>query len=67
MAGATDGKCKVIIGHGEEYWRHKGMLETEAFAEMLAATLTNKDSLNVLKKYLPNAYSVFEKMINEVL
>jgi hypothetical protein len=43
------------------------MLETEAFAEMLSATLTNKDSLNVLKKYLPNAYSVFEKMIKEVL
>ncbi len=43
------------------------MLETEAFAEMLSATLTNKDSLNVLKKHLPNAYSVFEKMIKEVL
>jgi len=67
VEGATDGKCKVIIGHGEGYWERKGMLETEAFAEMFSATITNKGSLNVLKKYLPNAYSVFEKMIKEVL
>lgn len=72
LEGATKGKIRCGIGHGGSYWTkriHNGIewgLGTEAFAEMLSATVTNPDSLATLKKYLSKSYALFEEML-EVL
>ena len=53
------------IGHGSGYWRRTGALSKEAFAEMLDATITNPEALELIKKYLPNAYKAFLDMIRQ--
>ena len=54
------------IGHGKKYATAYGSTECEAFAEMFAATVTNSDSLPVIKQFLPKAYKVFEEMLGAV-
>ena len=39
-------------------------LGTEAFAEMLSATMSNPESLATIKKYLPKSYALFEEMLS---
>jgi hypothetical protein len=53
------------FGHGSTYAKKPNMLAAEAFAEMSAASVTNPESLNMIKTYLPNAYAAFLKMIEE--
>lgn len=53
------------IGHGSNYWRRTGSLEKETFAEMLDATITNQEALEVVKKFLPNSYNAFMDMIRK--
>ena len=56
LEGATGGKISCGVGHGKSYWSKLGAdraLGTEAFAEMTSATITNEESLEVIKKYLP--------------
>lgn len=36
---------------------------TEAFAEMLSGEMSNPQSLEVIKKYLPKSYEVFEEIL----
>jgi SPP1 gp7 family putative phage head morphogenesis protein len=67
MEGATGAKINVGYGHGKTYWS-KGLgkddhLATEAFAEMTAATMTNLESLETIKKYLPKSYEIYEEML----
>lgn len=54
------------VGHGKNYATTYGSTECEAFAEMFAATVTNSDSLPVIKQFLPKAYKVFEEMLGAV-
>lgn len=51
------------VGHGLEYAKRDGALAKEAFAEMMDSTLANKESLELIKTYLPNAYNAFLDMI----
>lgn len=73
LEGATRGKIKCGFGHGASYWTdrtydgvHDG-LATEAFAEMLDSTFANPESLETIKKHLPQSYSIFQEMLKEIL
>ena len=70
LEGATRGKISLGFGHGKSYWegsRHNEMLGTEAFAEMIDSTMAAPESLEAIKKYLPESYSLFEEMLKELL
>ena len=72
LEGATGAKVQCGYGHGAKYWKDRTIggiadgLATEAFAEMTDSTFTNPESLEMIKKYLPKSYSVYEEML-EVL
>jgi hypothetical protein len=72
LEGATGAKVQCGYGHGAKYWKDRTVggiadgLATEAFAEMTDSTFTNPESLEMIKKYLPKSYSVYEEML-EVL
>lgn len=70
LEGATDGRIQCGYGHGKSYWKKifgvDEKLGTEAFAEMTSATVTNKESLNVIKQYLPKSYQVYQDMIKDL-
>lgn len=73
LEGATGAKIQCGIGHGAKYWKdrtYNGLadgLATEAFAEMIDSTFANPESLETIKKYLPNSYAVFQEMIEHLL
>ena len=73
LEGATGAKIQCGIGHGASYWKKRTYdgvsdgLATEAFAEMTSATFTNPESLEMIKKYLPKSYSVYEEMLASLL
>ena len=52
-------------GHGKRYWATHNV-NTEAFAEMYSATISNPESLEVIKTYLPKSYNVFLEMLEAV-
>lgn len=70
LEGATDAKIRCGYGHGKSYWKKlfgiDESLGTEAFAEMTSATVTNKESLAVIKQYLPKSYQVYENMLKDL-
>ena len=67
MEGATKEKIQIGWGHGNNYWKNGDWtLATEAFAEMVDATVANSESLATIQKYLPNSYGVFSDMLKEL-
>ena len=70
LEGASNGKIKCGYGHGNSYWKKlmgvDEKLGTEAFAEMTSATITNPESLETIKKYLPKSYAIYEDMIADI-
>lgn len=68
MEGATREKIRVGWGHGNSYWKNgKWTLATEAFAEMYDSTVSNEESLETIKYYLPKSYGVFVDMLKEII
>ena len=73
LEGATGAKIQCGFGHGAKYWKdrtYNGLpdgLATEAFAEMIDSTFANPESLEMIQKYLPKSYSVFQEMIESLL
>ena len=55
------------VGHGSKYHRVKARTAIEAFAEMYGSTVTGCDSLDVIKKFFPDSYKIFEEMIASVV
>ena len=55
------------FGHGWEYAMRKGAITKEAFAEMTSASITNPESLEQIKKYLPNAYKAYLDMLRGMI
>ena len=58
------------MGHGDSYWReslynHRNQGK-ECFAEMMSASGTNPQSLEVIKKYAPKSYEIFTEIINKI-
>lgn len=71
LEGATKAKIQGGWGHGKSYWKNKedwgrDGVATEAFAEMYSAFVANPDSLETMKKYLPESVKVFEEMLTEL-
>ena len=73
LEGATNGKVQCGYGHGATYWKDRTIggisdgLATEAFAEMTDSTMSNPESLELIKKYLPKSYKIYEKMLEVML
>ena len=73
LEGATNGKVQCGYGHGAKYWKDRTIggisdgLATEAFAEMTDSTMSNPESLELIKKYLPKSYKIYEKMLEVML
>lgn len=73
LEGATGAKIQCGFGHGAKYWTdrtYNGLpdgLATEAFAEMMDSTFANPESLEMIKKYLPKSYGVFQEMLENLL
>ena len=73
LEGATGGKVQCGYGHGTKYWKDRTIggisdgLATEAFAEMTDSTMANPESLELIKKYLPKSYNIYEKMLEVML
>lgn len=73
LEGATGAKVKCGYGHGASYWKDRTIggisdgLATEAFAEMTDSTFANPESLELIKKYLPKSYKIYEEMLEVML
>ena len=73
LEGATGAKIQCGFGHGAKYWKDRtydGLsdgLATEAFAEMMDSTFANPESLEMIQKYLPKSYGVFQEMLENLL
>lgn len=73
VEGATGAKISCVAGHGKKYWSDRTIggiadgLATEAFAEMTDSTMTNKKSLELIKKHLPKSYELYKEMVKEIL
>ena len=73
MEGATGAKIQCGFGHGAKYWTdrtYNGLpdgLATEAFAEMMDSTFANPESLEMIQKYIPKSYGVFQEMLDDLL
>lgn len=65
-AASTD---KVNGGwhHSADYWRGDlNRRATETFTEMFSATATSKEGLAYIKKYFPETYGVYKKIVKEM-
>lgn len=73
LEGATNAKVQCGYGHGAKYWKDRTIggisdgLATEAFAEMTDSTFANPESLELIKKYLPKSYKVYEEMLEVII
>lgn len=65
--GATNHGIQAGYGHPGTYWDYPEHLSTEVFAEMTSASLTNPDSLNIIKKYLPKSYEKYLEIVEGLL
>lgn len=52
-------------GHGKSYWSNQHRA-TECFAEIQSAMGTNKASLELLQKYIPNTIKIYKEIIGEI-
>lgn len=55
------------VGRGKEYAKAENTLSREAFAHMVEGSICNRDSLELVKKELPESYAAFEKMLQAIL
>lgn len=55
------------VGHGKSYANREGALAKEAFAEMTAAEISNPESLELIKEYLPESYKAYQEMLDQAL
>lgn len=62
---ATKVPYPMGFGHGKGYWKNRDG-GVEAFADMFATEITNKDSLEQIKKYFPQSYSIFKEMLEVI-
>lgn len=55
------------IGHGAEYAKGEYNLALETFAEMFSAEISQNESLEVIKQFLPQSYNAFKEMLGGLL
>lgn len=67
FGGATGNKVNGGWGHRASYWDSGNQaLAKEAFAEFYSASMSNPDSLALLKQYLPKSAGIFEDIIDAI-
>lgn len=54
-------------GHGKRYAIGAGNVGTETFTEIFASEIANKESLELIKRELPETYKTFKDMVKGVL
>jgi len=65
--GATLGKIKNTWIHPSKYWKDDPEKVTlEFFAETFSSSIVNPDAIELVKKYLPQSYEIFDKIIQNV-
>lgn len=62
VGGVTLNKANAYWGHKVSYW-YSHDPAVEAFAEMSEAYVTGPESLETLRKYLPNSVACFDEMM----
>ena len=63
LEGAGIGvKYPLGVGHGLGYWKNRDNGK-EIFAEILSAEAASPESLACIKKYFPETYKVFRKIL----
>ncbi|UBH16395.1 minor capsid protein [Macrococcus armenti] len=74
LDGATFGKLFITYGHGEKYWKSKGiygakadMYGKEIFANLFALFVTSPKELELIKTIFPNTVEMFESIIEFAL
>lgn len=53
------------VGHGKSYWKQRDNGK-EIFAEIISAEASNPESLDCIKKYFPETYKVFRKILEVI-
>lgn len=53
------------VGHGTSYWKRRDNGK-EGFAEMFSAEVNNLESLEQIKKFFPESYTIFKEMLEVV-
>lgn len=53
------------VGHGTNYWRIRDNGK-EGFAEMYSAMVDNPESLEQIKRFFPESFKIFQKMLGVV-
>lgn len=76
--GSTNNQLKAGYGHPASYWKPKkfggknvtdpkthrnARLGQEGFAEFVAATITDQEQLELMKRWLPNSHKSFEELL----
>lgn len=59
----------INAGHGgtrSDYWQVNGHEASECFAEIQSSMGTNKASLELLQKYIPNTIKIYKEIIGEI-
>lgn len=68
FAGITLGKVRGQRAHKVEYWQKStGNLPKEAFANMMSAYICSPESMEHIKKYFPQSFDVFRKMLSKIV
>ena len=70
LQGATKSKIRCGIGHEKKYYEGAAgdqRLAKEAFAEITAAEMTQPESLETIKKYLPKTYDVYCEIVKSMI
>jgi len=60
--GKVGGHNNGMFGHGNDYWKNH-TVGTEGLAEFGSATITNPESLSVIKLIFPKSYDIFIEMV----
>lgn len=68
FGGATGNKAVGNWGHWDKsYWDSENTaLAREAFAEFYSASISNEESLAVLKRYFPDSAAIFDDIIDAI-
>lgn len=66
LADGDDYSKLSNYGHRPGYFDTKGSQQCEAFAEMMAAQLTDEHAWRIMEKYFPQATKLFDLMVKEV-
>lgn len=67
MEGVSNGRYHGMYGHGKNYWKTAGNLETEAFANLFQIQINgSKETLKLVKEIFPESFKKFKEMLKEI-